>query len=67
MDLGISGKAAVVTGGASGIGAATVKLLAEEGCRVAVWDLASKTDVAGAESIQTVDVTNLAEVESAWR
>lgn len=67
MDLGISGKVAVVTGGASGIGAATVRLLAEEGCRVAVLDLAPKTDVAGTESIQTVDVTNLAAVESAWR
>ena len=67
MDLGISGKVAVVTGGASGIGAATVTLLAEEGSRVAVWDLAPKIDIASAESIQTVDVTNLAAVESAWR
>ncbi len=67
MDLGISGKVAVVTGGASGIGAATVRMLAEEGCRVAVWDLAANAVVVGAESIQTVDVTSLTAVESAWR
>lgn len=67
MDLGITGKVAVVTGGASGIGAATVRTLSDEGCRVTVWDLASKDAVIGAESIQSVDVTNLAAVESAWR
>lgn len=38
MDLQLSGNAAVVTGGASGIGAATARLLAAEGVRVAVWD-----------------------------
>ena len=34
MDLGLSGKACVVTGSSSGIGAATVKLLEQEGARV---------------------------------
>jgi len=67
LDLGICGKVAVVTGGASGIGAATVRMLAEEGCRVAVWDLAANDAVVGAESIQAVDVTSLTAVESAWR
>src|SRR4051794_32449398 len=33
------GKAAVVTGGASGLGAATVRRLLDEGARVAVIDL----------------------------
>jgi NAD(P)-dependent dehydrogenase (short-subunit alcohol dehydrogenase family) len=36
MDLGLKGLAAVVTGGSSGIGLATVRLLLAEGCRVAL-------------------------------
>lgn len=34
MDLGLSGKACIVTGATSGIGAATVRMLADEGSRV---------------------------------
>src|SRR5262245_11932851 len=43
----LAGKAALVTGGASGIGAATAGLLAARGARVAVADL----DTAAAEQL----------------
>ncbi len=36
MDLGLTGKVALVTGGTSGIGLAVAKRLGEEGCRIAV-------------------------------
>ena len=38
MDLGLSGSAALVTGGASGIGAAIAAGLAKEGCDIAIVD-----------------------------
>ena len=39
MDLGLTGKAAIVTGGGSGIGKAICFVLAQEGAKVAVVDL----------------------------
>jgi NAD(P)-dependent dehydrogenase (short-subunit alcohol dehydrogenase family) len=58
MDLGLRNKVALVTGGASGIGAAVVRLLAEEGARVAFVDrdeaaaaqLTRELELAGRES-----------------
>lgn len=38
MDLGLEGKVAIVTGGAAGIGKASVQVLAEEGAHVIVID-----------------------------
>lgn len=41
MELGIEGKVAVITGGDSGIGQATAKLLAAEGVKIALLDITS--------------------------
>jgi len=53
----LSGKLAVVTGGANGIGAATAKLLASKGARVVVFDR---------EGPDAVDVTDRASVDDAF-
>lgn len=73
MDLQLRGKVAVVTGGASGIGAACARELAIEGCHIAVWDLAPIVE--SADQLQfihntnfvgmTVDVARMEAVESA--
>jgi meso-butanediol dehydrogenase/(S,S)-butanediol dehydrogenase/diacetyl reductase len=66
------GKVALVTGGASGIGAATVRRLRSEGAQVAIGDLAEAAgtaladDVAGRDGgafFHPVDVAELAQVE----
>src|SRR3954453_8232412 len=44
MQLELSGKVAVVTGGASGIGWACARMFAREGCHVSVWDISSLRD-----------------------
>ena len=44
---GLKDRSVVVTGGANGIGAAIVRRLAEEGCRVGIFDL----DMASAEKV----------------
>src|SRR5689334_9393515 len=36
MDLGLSGKMALITGGTSGIGLAIARRLGDEGCRIAI-------------------------------
>jgi len=65
---------AIVTGGANGIGRATVQRFAEEGIKIAIWDLADEAGQALVEEIksgggkaiyQHVNVTDVEEVGSA--
>ena len=68
----LDGKVAVITGGASGIGHATVRLFVEEGCRVVIADLQDDKGAALAEelggksaSYLHVDVSREADVSGA--
>ena len=71
MDLELKGHVAVITGGASGIGAACTQALVREGCRVAIWDLTPGVTraagaLAGHDAIRIpVDVADLAAGEQA--
>ena len=74
MDLGISGKVALVTGAGRGIGAEICRTLAADGVRIAVNDVfkeraeaaADEIRAAGGEAIGVAaDVTELAPVEAA--
>src|SRR5258708_2629271 len=68
----LDGKVAVITGGASGIGHAAVRLFVEEGCRVVIADLQDDKGAALAEelggksaSYLHVDVSREADVSGA--
>jgi NAD(P)-dependent dehydrogenase (short-subunit alcohol dehydrogenase family) len=52
----LSGRAAIVTGGGSGLGAATASLLAENGCKVALFDINDMTAKAHAATIGGIGV-----------
>ncbi|MEI6503389.1 MAG: SDR family NAD(P)-dependent oxidoreductase [Armatimonadota bacterium] len=67
MDLGLTGRVAVVTGGAKGIGWAIVQRLLAEGCRVAALDLDTCALAALPPEVLplTADVTVEAELEQA--
>ncbi|WP_424927174.1 SDR family NAD(P)-dependent oxidoreductase [Amaricoccus tamworthensis] len=67
-----SGRNAVVTGGANGIGAAVVELLVRSGARVSIWDIepdAPEPRVADLDQAmlahEVVDVADIASVEAA--
>jgi 3-oxoacyl-[acyl-carrier protein] reductase len=64
IETGLRDKVVVVTGAAAGIGRATARRFAEEGCRVASWDVKESEAQAGG-IFQKVDVTNAQSVEAA--
>jgi len=73
-ESGLRGKVIVITGAGAGIGRATAMRFAEEGARVAAWDVSPKAATqlesairwAGGEGcFQPVNVTSAAEVKSA--
>jgi NAD(P)-dependent dehydrogenase (short-subunit alcohol dehydrogenase family) len=68
--MDIRGHAAIVTGGASGLGAAAARMLAEAGAKVAIFDVNQKAAAEVAIDINgiaiTCDVTSAAATEAAF-
>lgn len=67
--MDVNGTSAIVTGGASGIGAATARLLASRGARVVIADLQAERGQELAHELGgvfvSVDVTDTAQIEDA--
>ena len=67
--MDVNGTSAIVTGGASGIGAATARLLASRGARVVIADMQAERGQELAHEIGgafvSVDVTDTAQIEDA--
>jgi 3-oxoacyl-[acyl-carrier protein] reductase len=64
IETGLQNKVVIVTGAAAGIGKATAHRFAQEGCRVASWDVKDGEPEPGG-LFQKVDVTSAASVEAA--
>lgn len=72
--LDMQGRSAIVTGGASGIGEATIRRMADSGANVAIWDMNEQAmaDIAGSiQGVKThtckVDVSKLDQIEAAFK
>jgi 3-oxoacyl-[acyl-carrier protein] reductase len=64
IETGLQDKVVIVTGAAAGIGRVTARRFAQEGCRVASWDIQEGAPEPGG-MFQQVDVTNAAAVDAA--
>lgn len=64
IETGLEGKVVIVTGAAAGIGKATARRFAQEGCRVASWDV-KPADPEDGGIFQTVDVATPDSVRAA--
>jgi 3-oxoacyl-[acyl-carrier protein] reductase len=64
IETGLRNKVVIVTGAAAGIGQATARRFAQEGCRVASWDVKDTAAEEGG-AFQKVDVTDGVSVEAA--